>query len=81
MPLATRRSLPSAANTRANTNAGVAPHFARVALVAKLASLREAERERPRIRANRVCGRAARELRRQAYAGLLPKDCWSHPSA
>jgi hypothetical protein len=27
MPLATRRSLPSAANTRANTNAGVGPHF------------------------------------------------------
>ena len=30
MQLATRRSLTSAANTRANTNAGVGPHFARV---------------------------------------------------
>ena len=27
MPLATRRSLPSAANTRANTNAGIGPHL------------------------------------------------------
>ena len=35
MPLATRRSLPSGANTRANTNAGVGSHFARVVLDAE----------------------------------------------
>jgi len=40
MPLATRRSLTSAANTRANTNPGVGPHFARVALVANRRRLR-----------------------------------------
>ena len=39
MALATRRSLPSAANTRADTNAGVGPHFAEVALVANLGTL------------------------------------------
>ena len=73
MPLATHRSLPSAANTHANTNAGVAPHFARVALLANLGTRRV-------VRASSRCGDRRRvllwhERRYDAGAdGLVPRQ-------